>query len=171
MTSIRKTISLILIIVAAGSFSLSVVAQSEVKETPIERIQKGSNGRIEIDIPEAVLQLIIQNQEQKKSTTEPTTPKTSMGRHAGYRIQVFSDGRNMRSIEAMAKARGSAIVSKLPKYRGQVYTFSKSPNWYTRVGNFRSQEEANSALAELRRVFPQYASEMRIVKSQIVSNK
>lgn len=86
----------------------------------------------------------------------------------GYRIQVFSDGRNQHSLESRARARGSAIVARFPKYRGQVYTFSSAPNWYARVGNFRSQEEAASALAELKRAFPQFASEMRVVRSRIV---
>ena len=85
----------------------------------------------------------------------------------GYRIQVFSDGRNPSTLQARAQARGNAIVSKFPKYRGQVYSFSSSPNWYTRIGNFKSQEEANKALAELKKAFPAFAAEMRVVKSQI----
>ena len=86
----------------------------------------------------------------------------------GYSIQVFSDGRNQGSLEARAKARGSAVLAKFPKYRGQVYTFSQSPSWYTRVGNFRTQQEASEALSELKRAFPSFASEMRVVKCKIV---
>jgi hypothetical protein len=59
-------------------------------------------------------------------------------------------------------------VAKFPKYRGQVYSFSSSPNWYTRIGNFRTSAEASAALQEIKRAFPQFASEMRVVKSQIV---
>ena len=72
------------------------------------------------------------------------------------------------TLEARAKARGSAILAKLPKYRGQVYTYSSSPNWYTRVGNFRTNAEASAALTEMKKAFPNFASEMRIVKCQIV---
>ena len=86
----------------------------------------------------------------------------------GYRVQVFSDGRNQGTLEARAKARGSAVLARFPKYRGQVYTYSQSPNWYTRVGNFRSQQEANAALHELKRAFPSFSSEMRVVKCKIV---
>ena len=85
----------------------------------------------------------------------------------GYRIQVFSDGRNPATLQARARARGNAIVAKFPKYRGQVYSFSQSPNWYTRIGNFQTQEEASKALAELKRAFPSFAGEMRVVKSSI----
>ena len=59
-------------------------------------------------------------------------------------------------------------MARFPKYRGQVYTFSSSPNWYCRVGNFRTAAEANAALAELKRAFPAFASEMRTVKSTVI---
>lgn len=85
----------------------------------------------------------------------------------GFRIQVFSDGRNPATLQARAKARGNAIVAKFPKYRGQIYSFSSAPNWYTRIGNFATSDEANSALAELKRAFPSFAAEMRVVKSPI----
>ncbi len=78
--------------------------------------------------------------------------KTGINKLSGFRIQVFSDGRNQHTLEARAKARGSAILAKFPKYRGQIYTYSSSPNWYTRV----------------KKAFPNYASEMRVVKCQIV---
>ena len=94
--------------------------------------------------------------------------RPGINKMSGFRIQVFSDGRNQHSLERRAKARGNAIAARFPKYRGQVYTSSSSPNWYTRIGNFRTQAEAQAAIAELKRAFPQFASEMRVVKSQIV---
>lgn len=100
------------------------------------------------------------SQRQKKESS-------SSGKANGFRIQVFSDGRNQSSLEARAKARGNAIVARFPKYRGQVYTYSSAPNWYTRIGNFRTEEEARKALDELKRSFPHFSSEMRVVKSKI----
>lgn len=131
-------------------------------------ISESSNGNINVLVEEEVLEKILENPEVKKKTTGESE-RGGYGRSSGYRIQVFSDGRNQHSLEARAKARGSAIVARFPKYRGQVYTMSSSPNWYTRIGNFRSQQEAHQALEELRRAFPQYSSEMRVVKSKIVS--
>lgn len=142
---------------------------AEPEKNVIEKIVEESAGTVEIDIPEDVLREILKEeqpktvQRQQKQTLRPGINKVS-----GFRIQVFSDGRNQGSLESRAKARGSAIVAKFPKYRGQVYTFSSSPNWYTRIGNFKTSAEASSALAELKRAFPQYANEMRVVKSQIV---
>lgn len=134
-------------------------------ENVVEKIEKESNGNITIEIPQNILELILLQPAQKKDGHEI---KTGINKLSGFRIQVFSDGRNQHTLEARAKARGSAILAKFPKYRGQIYTYSSSPNWYTRVGNFRTSAEANSALAELKKAFPNYASEMRVVKCQIV---
>lgn len=172
MKSLNKTIATFLILTATGGVTLPVVAQSEtvsteVKRNPVEMIERESNGNVVITIPENILELLISDQDSYKKQTGPVI-KPGINKMAGYRIQVFSDGRSQHSLELRAKARGSAIVSRFPKYRGQIYTFSSAPNWYTRVGNFRNSDEAASALAELKRAFPQFASEMRVVKSPIV---
>lgn len=134
-------------------------------ETIIDKIESASNGAVKITIPETVLERLLTPM-AKKEVQPGLHP--GVNRMSGYRIQVFSDGRNQHSLEARAKARGNAIVARFPKYGGQVYSFSKSPNWYTRVGNFRTIAEATEALAELKRAFPSFASEMRAVKCQIV---
>jgi len=172
MISLKKIILIFLTVSATGRFSLPVVAQSEsvssaVKGNPVETIVRESNGNIVISIPENILELLISDQDTQKKQTGPVI-KPGINKMTGYRIQVFSDGRSQHSLESRAKARGSAIVSRFPKYRGQIYTFSSAPNWYTRVGNFRSSNEAAVALTELKRAFPQFASEMRVVKSQII---
>lgn len=132
---------------------------------PVSKIMEDSNGMITIDIPPTILETILQSPTGKKSGSDL---KSGINKLAGYRIQVFSDGRNQSTLESRAKARGNMILSKFPKYKGQIYTFSSSPNWYTRVGNFRTASEANSALTELKKAFPNLSSEMRVVKSQIV---
>lgn len=133
----------------------------------VERIEQESNGNVEIDIPDNILQQILK---EEKEAPRQETPhlRPGINKMQGFRVQVFSDGRNQHSLESRARARGNAIVAKFPKYRGQVYSFSSSPNWYTRIGNFRTQGEASAALAEFKRAFPQFAAEMRVVKSQIV---
>lgn len=140
-------------------------AQNKQEQNPIEVIMEESNGNITIDIPANILTLVLETPTGRKANSDL---KTGINKIAGYRIQVFSDGRNQSTLESRAKARGSMILSKFPKYKGQIYTFSSSPNWYTRIGNFRTSAEANSALTELKKAFPNLASEMRVVKSQIV---
>lgn len=130
----------------------------------IEKIERESQGNIAIDITPKILELIL----QRPAPRQQQDVHPGLNKLTGFRIQVFSDGRNQHSLEARAKARGNAILSRFPKFKGQIYTFSKSPNWYTRIGNFRTSAEANAALEELKRAFPDFASEMRVVKSQIV---
>lgn len=171
MTLTRITIVLTLSLTAAlllpvRAFS-SVASQDEKPENVVEKIERESNGNIEIEIPDDLLEQISHG-EKETVKKESQNLRPGINRTRGFRIQVFSDGRNQHSLESRARARGNAIVAKFPKYRGQVYSFSSSPNWYTRVGNFMTQEEAAAALAEIKRAFPQYASEMRVVRSQIV---
>ena len=144
------------------------VSESAEPANVVEKIEMASEGNIEIDIPKDILDRILREYEPKKSGNRNENIRPGINKLSGFRIQVFGDGRNQHSLESRARARGSAIVAKFPKYRGQVYSYSSSPNWYTRIGNFRTQGEASSALAELKRAFPQYANEMRVVKSQIV---
>ena len=140
-------------------------AQTELKVNPIEKIVNESDSMITIDIPPLLQEVILESQTGTKADSDL---KPGVNKIAGYRIQVFSDGRNQNTLESRAKARGNVIVSKFPKYKGQVYTFSNSPNWYTRIGNFKTTSEANAALTELKKAFPSFSSEMRIVKSQII---
>lgn len=147
-----------------SGWSVSAYADGPDYENIVERIEKESNGNVIIEIDEDLLERILTDPEvtvRKKDTQQHGNTRN------GYRIQVFSDGRNQSSLEARAKARGNAIVARFPKYRGQVYTYSSAPNWYTRIGNFRSEEEARKALDELKRSFPNFSSEMRVVKSKI----
>lgn len=144
------------------TFSFQAFADKEINA--VEKIMQESDGKINIDIPESILEGILQSQTGKKGNEL----KSGINKISGFRIQVFSDGRNQNTLESRAKARGNVILSRFPKYKGQVYTFSSSPNWYTRIGNFRTQAEANSALTELKKAFPGFASEMRVVKSQII---
>ena len=121
------------------------------------------------DIPDDILLNLGTNPGALKRPGAPVKKRGegAVQKRQGFRIQVFSDGRNPSTLQARAQARGNAIVAKFPKYRGQIYSFSASPNWYTRIGNFKTQDEANKALAELKRAFPAFAAEMRVVKSQI----
>lgn len=143
--------------------SIPLLAQESVNI--IEKIETESQGNVKIEIPEALQEIIFNSNFGNKPGVEL---KAGVNKLPGYRIQVFSDGRNQSTLENRARARGNAILSKFPKYKGQVYIFSSSPNWYTRIGNFRTSAEANNALSELKKAFPGIANEMRVVKSQIM---
>ena len=170
MISLKR---IIMIFVAAGSIALPAASQSAsssttTAENPAERIVNGSNGMVTIDIPQQLMYQIMRDDYDRKSNEDRVQIRPGINKIQGYRVQVFADGSNQRTLEARARSRSNAIIAKFPKYRGQVYSFSSAPNWYTRVGNFRTQEEASAALAELKRAFPGFGNEMRVVRSQII---
>lgn len=153
-------------------FSASIIAAENANEnsmdprTIVNTIVMESNGNVSIEMSDDLYQLLIPQKKERKTINRHGTYRTT-----GYRVQIFSDGRNQHTLEARANARGNAVLARFPKYRGQVYTFSKSPNWFTRVGNFETLEEANAALQELKRAFPSFAGEMRTVKCEVLMRK
>ena len=146
----------------------SGAAEAASEPNAIQRIVESSGGNVEIIVDDELVEKILTPPESHKRSGGTKAIRPGINKMSGYRIQVFSDGRNQHSLESRARARGSAIAAKFPRYRGQVYTFSSSPNWYTRIGNFRSASEAQEALRQLKSAFPSFADEMRVVKCQIV---
>lgn len=80
-----------------------------------------------------------------------------------YRVQLFSDN---RSTTAKAEADRRAARVREVFTDVDVYVTFTSPFWRLRVGNFRSYEDANKILHELKTAFPDMASEMRIVRDR-----
>lgn len=162
---------------AAVGFPSTVAAQTASKPAPtynaIEQIEVDSEGNIDIDIPDDILKMLLyvpqtSGPKKKVEVKKVSTLQKGLNKIKGFRVQVFADGRNQNTLEARVKTRANAISAKMPQYRGQVYTFSSAPNWYCRVGNFQTKEEASKALAELKRAFPAFAGEMRIVNSEVI---
>lgn len=86
------------------------------------------------------------------------TPKNFI-RAKGYRIQVYS-GNDQKAAKNEANARKGAIQSAFPNI--EVTVSYNSPVWRVRAGNFKTQEQADQALGEMRSRFPGY-KEMRVV--------
>lgn len=162
---------LILALAVAGAGAGTSRAQNEAQQSGENVILNVvSEGVIaNYDIPDDIMTNLATNPGalRRPGTVAKKRQDGAVQKLQGYRIQIFSDGRNPSTLQARAQARGNAIIAKFPKYRGQVYSFSSAPNWYTRIGNFKTSEEASRALAELKRAFPGFAAEMRVVKSQI----
>lgn len=93
--------------------------------------------------------------------------RTKSGKTVGYRVQVYADN-NVRSAKAEARQRERALGQAFPAY--DTYVTYASPYWRLRVGDFRSQYDAEKAAAEIRKAFPRYAREVRVVRDRINSH-
>ncbi len=99
----------------------------------------------------------------EKPETDGTQQK-GRGKGVGYRVQVFADN-NARSAKGEARQREKSISGAFPQY-GTYVTYA-SPFWRLRVGDFKSQYDAEKAAAEIKRQFPGYAREVRVVRDRV----
>ena len=92
----------------------------------------------------------------------PTGTNNKVLKSQGYRVQVYA-GNNTSRAKNEAHAVGSRIKEHFPEL--SVYTSFHSPRWLCRVGDFRSIEEDDAMMRQLRAtgVF----KEVSIVKEQI----
>ena len=100
----------------------------------------------------------------KKPKRAHTSQQTIESRGVGYRIQAYSDN-NHKTAKAAAQQRARDIAMKFPQYRS--YISYKAPSWRLRIGDFRSQREAQEALRRIKSVYPKFAREMVIVRDRI----
>jgi len=98
--------------------------------------------------------------------------KTGNGLHSqttmsGYRVQVFSSN-TQRTAKSEAFKKERQIKESFPDQG--VYVNYNSPFWKVRVGDFRTQEQAQRFKNELINAFPNMRSEAYIVREQILSS-
>lgn len=142
----------------------------------IEQLERNSGGTLVIDFtPSLQKEFAPDEPEQEGAIDRATQPqqkvrdKASGPRRAkGFRVQIFADGRNQGTLQSRARARAKQVLGKFPEFRGQIYSISKSPNYFTRIGNFATRAEAENYLGKLRRAFPSFAGEMRVVPCEVI---
>ncbi|MDO4722798.1 SPOR domain-containing protein [Porphyromonas circumdentaria] len=81
----------------------------------------------------------------------------------GFRIQVFNG--NLPSSKQEAYHRAQIVNKNFPDIT--CYVSYKAPFWRLLVGDFRTHEEAQTALQEMKRLLPQVAGELYIVRDKI----
>lgn len=137
-------------------------ADVEVPGTIIDHITAGNENTVtQSDVLTRRLLPVIEIEEGefKEEVQRPVN-----GRLAGFRVQVFSDN-NTRTAKNEARSKQRVISSRFPQY--QTYVMYTSPYWRLKVGDFRTQQEANNAAEELRNAFPSYSKEIRVVRDRI----
>ena len=100
----------------------------------------------------------------KKPKRTHTSQQTIEDRGVGFRIQAFTDN-NPRTAKTDAQKRARDIAMKFPQYRS--YITYKAPAWRLRIGDFKTRAEAQAALARIKKIYPNYAREMVIVRDRI----
>lgn len=80
----------------------------------------------------------------------------------GYRVQVFAGG-NSRNDKIKAQRAGNDIKQAFPEQ--PIYVHFYSPRWICRMGNYRTYEEANEILRQVKKLG---FSEACIVSGKIV---
>lgn len=161
---IRGLIAAVALVVANAAYAQSAATDS-VADDLCTHISQG--GKIALSMPDQLRARICKDsaEEKTESTDMQQVKAHATGRMGGYRIQVFSDN-NSRTAKGEARARARNISAQFPDY--QTYVVYNSPYWRLRVGNFRTNEDAQTAADELRMAFPSYAREIRVVKDRIV---
>lgn len=104
------------------------------------------------------------NEEAEASQQEEKNMRAKGGKTVGYRVQVYADN-NVRRAKSEARTHERAISASFPQYA--TYVSYASPYWRLRVGDFHSQYDAEKAAAEIRKSFPRYAREVRVVRDRI----
>lgn len=144
------------------SISLSVLAQEPQHPSIINQIN--NSGTLKIDIPDALNERLTQEDATTTNNSNSGNGTVKTRRTVGYRVEIFADN-NTRTAKRQAQMRLSKITSRLSQY--PAYLVFESPYWRVRVGDFNTRPEAESAMAEIRRAFPSFSSDLRIVKSSI----
>lgn len=97
------------------------------------------------------------------SETESTDAVSGTTKVAGYRVQVFSDN-NARSAKSEARNKAQAISERTNL---RTYVVYQSPFWRLKVGDFTTRAEAENAADLIKKEFPSYAREVRVVRDRI----
>lgn len=100
-----------------------------------------------------------------KSPNQGHAQAAATGRAGGYRIQVFADN-NPRTAKNEARSRARNVEARFTDY--PAYVEYKAPYWRTRVGNFRTSDEAERVADEIKEAFPAYSREIRVVRDRII---
>lgn len=139
-------------------FGLCTMLATQAQQTIADRIN--ASGKASISQPELLNARLVARVAAEEPAEKPATATTT----GGYRIQVYS-GNNARIAKNEAENRAAMIRGQFPDIAA--YVIYDAPYWRLRAGDFSTYEEAAAALGDLKRAFPSFAREMRLVRDRI----
>lgn len=121
-----------------------------------------STGRVSLIQDSRLTELL--GSRPKTYYANPEQEKANVKKAKGFRIRVFSGNQQSKS-----KTRAYSIQSEMNASMPELPTYVtfKTPNWRLMVGDYRTSEEANSMLRQLKKEFPSLGKDMFVVSSEI----
>lgn len=113
---------------------------SQVKDTTIQPVD--STNPVVVEKDPRIDQLV-----RKQIEINEVTTRKSRRYVQGYRIQVINSPDRGKVFAAKAR-----VYEQFPDWKP--YLLYQSPNYKLRVGNFKTQEEAQDAMKQLSKLFP-----------------
>ena len=115
---------------------------TQVKDTTIRAVPTDSTNPVVVEKDARIDQLV-----KKQIEINEVTTRESRRYVQGFRIQVMNSPDRAKVFAAKAK-----VYEQFPDWKP--YLLYQSPNYKLRVGNFKTQDEAQDALKQLSRLFP-----------------
>ncbi len=107
---------------------------------------------------------IVSEPAEDESVRDNVDSEATATRVAGYRVQVFSDN-NQRTAKGEARSKEKQLREAFPDF--DTYIVYNSPFWRLKVGDFRTQHEAEAAADDIKSRFPAFAREVRVVRDRV----
>lgn len=134
-------------------------AQQKKNVTMVDSIMTTSGGgKVIIHQDESITNAI------GKIKTTDSSSKNKKVNKKGYRIQAYSGSRQQVS-KTEVYDRERKFRNRFPQYT--TYVTFNSPFWKLRVGDFASQQDAEEALTNIKKAFPEYSNELYIVSENV----
>ncbi|MDU1892115.1 MAG: SPOR domain-containing protein [Dysgonomonas sp.] len=148
--------------------SVTAFAQSEDK-TIIEELNSSrwGQGNIKVIQDESIQKVVGVRHAQSEESTGmlgAIDPSANYVEARGYKIQVFS-GNNQAKSKREAESKKAQVKGVYPELEATV-TFD-TPFWRLRVGNFLNREDAEIIMNEMKKTFPSFGKEMRVVSATV----
>ena len=125
----------------------------------VSHLNNNTKGQVTVIAPDQLIERL----KPENGDTNNGVPKKAESSNVGYRVQAFSG--NSATAKREAQVRERNIISRFPQMRP--YIGYKAPSWRLRVGDFRTRDEAEEMLKQLKKAFPAYSRELTIVVDRI----